>query len=175
MFYSPPRLECHRRNSVTLDLPESSEKRRSESPSLELQLTLVSQVIKEKMFEDSSTNLLSFVHTTFPPGCIQCANNSLSFSLLLVSTASSRGAQKRRLQQISRSLVGRSHHLREVCHTHPCVVCQVPMFPFHSLSGTFPFNEDEEITDQIQNAAFMYPPDPWGSISKEGGCVCRQL
>jgi protein kinase D len=42
------------------------------------------------------------------------------------------------------------------------------MFPFHSLSGTFPFNEDEEISDQIQNAAFMYPPDPWGSISKEG-------
>lgn len=38
----------------------------------------------------------------------------------------------------------------------------------HSLSGTFPFNEDEEIADQIQNAAFMYPPDPWATISKEG-------
>jgi len=40
--------------------------------------------------------------------------------------------------------------------------------PVHSLSGTFPFNEDEEIADQIQNAAFMYPPDPWATISKEG-------
>ncbi|XP_067337539.1 serine/threonine-protein kinase D3-like isoform X2 [Channa argus] len=36
-----------------------------------------------------------------------------------------------------------------------------------SLSGTFPFNEDEDINDQIQNAAFMYPPNPWKEISKE--------
>ena len=37
-----------------------------------------------------------------------------------------------------------------------------------SLSGTFPFNEDEDISDQIQNAAFMYPPDPWANVSAEG-------
>ncbi|CAL1529671.1 unnamed protein product [Lymnaea stagnalis] len=37
-----------------------------------------------------------------------------------------------------------------------------------SLSGTFPFNEDEEISDQIQNASFMYPPNPWKDISQEG-------
>ena len=37
-----------------------------------------------------------------------------------------------------------------------------------SLSGTFPFNEDEEIADQIHNAAFMYPPDPWATMSSEG-------
>ncbi|XP_053098067.1 serine/threonine-protein kinase D3 isoform X1 [Pangasianodon hypophthalmus] len=36
-----------------------------------------------------------------------------------------------------------------------------------SLSGTFPFNEDEDINDQIQNAAFMYPPNPWKEISLE--------
>ncbi|XP_042902741.1 serine/threonine-protein kinase D3 isoform X2 [Parasteatoda tepidariorum] len=36
-----------------------------------------------------------------------------------------------------------------------------------SLSGTFPFNEDEDINDQIQNAAFMYPPSPWKEISPE--------
>ncbi|XP_019858094.1 PREDICTED: serine/threonine-protein kinase D1-like [Amphimedon queenslandica] len=36
-----------------------------------------------------------------------------------------------------------------------------------SLSGTFPFNEDEEISDQIHNAAFMYPPDPWAAITQE--------
>uniref|UniRef100_A0A7N4UZ19 protein kinase C n=1 Tax=Sarcophilus harrisii TaxID=9305 RepID=A0A7N4UZ19_SARHA len=34
-----------------------------------------------------------------------------------------------------------------------------------SLSGTFPFNEDEDINDQIQNAAFMYPASPWSHIS----------
>ena len=33
-----------------------------------------------------------------------------------------------------------------------------------SLSGTFPFNEDEDINEQIQNAAFMYPPHPWKEI-----------
>uniref|UniRef100_A0A8C9VMU2 Serine/threonine-protein kinase n=1 Tax=Scleropages formosus TaxID=113540 RepID=A0A8C9VMU2_SCLFO len=37
-----------------------------------------------------------------------------------------------------------------------------------SLSGTFPFNEDEDINDQIQNAAFMYPSNPWKEISMEG-------
>lgn len=37
-----------------------------------------------------------------------------------------------------------------------------------SLSGTFPFNEDEEISDQIQNATFMYPPTPWKEVSQEG-------
>uniref|UniRef100_A0A6Q2XIS7 Serine/threonine-protein kinase n=1 Tax=Esox lucius TaxID=8010 RepID=A0A6Q2XIS7_ESOLU len=36
-----------------------------------------------------------------------------------------------------------------------------------SLSGTFPFNEDEDIHDQIQNAAFMYPPNPWKKVSRE--------
>ena len=41
-----------------------------------------------------------------------------------------------------------------------------------SLSGTFPFNEDEEIADQIHNAAFMFPPDPWETITRDGGCGC---
>lgn len=37
-----------------------------------------------------------------------------------------------------------------------------------SLSGTFPFNEEEDINEQIQNAAFMYPPTPWKEISSDG-------
>ena len=36
-----------------------------------------------------------------------------------------------------------------------------------SLSGTFPFNEDEDINEQIQNATFMYPPHPWREISSQ--------
>ena len=36
-----------------------------------------------------------------------------------------------------------------------------------SLSGTFPFNEDEDINEQIQNAAFMYPPHPWKEIGSQ--------
>ncbi|XP_006142169.1 serine/threonine-protein kinase D2 isoform X3 [Tupaia chinensis] len=41
----------------------------------------------------------------------------------------------------------------------------VGVIMYVSLSGTFPFNEDEDINDQIQNAAFMYPATPWSHIS----------
>lgn len=44
----------------------------------------------------------------------------------------------------------------------------VGVIMYVSLSGTFPFNEDEDINDQIHNAAFMYPPNPWKEISPEG-------
>eukprot|EP00062_Callorhinchus_milii_P008865 gi/632951994/ref/XP_007891602.1/ PREDICTED: serine/threonine-protein kinase D1 isoform X2 [Callorhinchus milii] len=43
----------------------------------------------------------------------------------------------------------------------------VGVIVYVSLSGTFPFNEDEDIHDQIQNAAFMYPPNPWKETSHE--------
>uniref|UniRef100_A0A8D0CGQ6 Protein kinase D2 n=1 Tax=Scleropages formosus TaxID=113540 RepID=A0A8D0CGQ6_SCLFO len=43
----------------------------------------------------------------------------------------------------------------------------VGVIMYVSLSGTFPFNEDEDINDQIHNAAFMYPPNPWKHISPE--------
>lgn len=43
----------------------------------------------------------------------------------------------------------------------------VGVIVYVSLSGTFPFNEDEDINDQIQNAAFMYPPNPWKEISND--------
>lgn len=42
----------------------------------------------------------------------------------------------------------------------------VGVIVYVSLSGTFPFNEDEDIHDQIQNAEFMYPPNPWKEISE---------
>lgn len=44
----------------------------------------------------------------------------------------------------------------------------VGVITYVSLSGTFPFNEDEDINDQIQNAAFMYPPNPWKEITQDG-------
>lgn len=43
----------------------------------------------------------------------------------------------------------------------------VGVIVYVSLSGTFPFNEDEDINDQIQNAAFMYPARPWREISSD--------
>lgn len=54
----------------------------------------------------------------------------------------------------------------------------VGVIMYVSLSGTFPFNEDEDINDQIHNAAFMYPPNPWKQISPEGNpetmCFCEE-
>nr|XP_032819947.1 serine/threonine-protein kinase D3-like [Petromyzon marinus] len=41
----------------------------------------------------------------------------------------------------------------------------VGVIVYVSLSGTFPFNEDEDINEQIQNAAFMYPANPWRETS----------
>ncbi|XP_036403552.1 serine/threonine-protein kinase D1-like [Megalops cyprinoides] len=44
-----------------------------------------------------------------------------------------------------------------------------------SLSGTFPFNEDEDIHQQITNAAFMYPRQPWAHISLEAISLINNL
>uniref|UniRef100_A0A3B3C7Z5 Serine/threonine-protein kinase n=1 Tax=Oryzias melastigma TaxID=30732 RepID=A0A3B3C7Z5_ORYME len=51
----------------------------------------------------------------------------------------------------------------------------VGVIVYVSLSGTFPFNEDEDINDQIQNAAFMYPPTPWKDISAEATDLINNL
>ncbi|XP_028827797.1 serine/threonine-protein kinase D3 isoform X2 [Denticeps clupeoides] len=51
----------------------------------------------------------------------------------------------------------------------------VGVIVYVSLSGTFPFNEDEDINDQIQNAAFMYPPAPWKEISAEATDLINNL
>ncbi|KAM9302394.1 serine/threonine-protein kinase D3-like [Gastrophryne carolinensis] len=44
-----------------------------------------------------------------------------------------------------------------------------------SLSGTFPFNEDEDINDQIRNAAFMFPKNPWNEISNDAIALITSL
>lgn len=51
----------------------------------------------------------------------------------------------------------------------------VGVIMYVSLSGTFPFNEDEDIRQQITNAAFMYPRHPWTSISLEGQAASSGL
>ncbi|KAF0023945.1 hypothetical protein F2P81_024575 [Scophthalmus maximus] len=51
----------------------------------------------------------------------------------------------------------------------------VGVIVYVSLSGTFPFNEDEDINDQIQNAAFMYPSNPWKEISEQATDLINNL
>lgn len=36
-----------------------------------------------------------------------------------------------------------------------------------SLSGTFPFEEDRDIYEQILNSNFMFPPEIWDSVSRD--------
>ncbi|XP_069374387.1 protein kinase D4 [Paralichthys olivaceus] len=51
----------------------------------------------------------------------------------------------------------------------------VGVIMYVSLSGTFPFNEDEDIKQQITNASFMYPRQPWSSISLEAVSLINNL
>lgn len=44
-----------------------------------------------------------------------------------------------------------------------------------TLSGTFPFNEGEEISEQIQNASFMFPSEPWKHISNDAINLIQNL
>ena len=37
-----------------------------------------------------------------------------------------------------------------------------------TLSGTFPFEDDRDIYEQVINSNFMFPADPWESISADG-------
>nr|XP_020496036.1 serine/threonine-protein kinase D3-like [Labrus bergylta] len=54
-------------------------------------------------------------------------------------------------------------------------IWSVGVIMYVSLSGTFPFNEDEDIRQQITNAAFMYPRQPWASISLEAVSLINNL
>ncbi|KAM9424531.1 protein kinase D4 isoform 2-T2 [Pholidichthys leucotaenia] len=51
----------------------------------------------------------------------------------------------------------------------------VGVIMYVSLSGTFPFNEDEDIRQQITNATFMYPRNLWASISLEAVSLISNL
>lgn len=51
----------------------------------------------------------------------------------------------------------------------------VGVIMYVSLSGTFPFNEDEDIRQQITNATFMYPRQPWACISLEAVSLISNL
>jgi protein kinase D len=37
-----------------------------------------------------------------------------------------------------------------------------------SLSGVFPFEEDRDIYEQIRNSNFMFPSDPWETVTEDG-------
>ncbi|CAH4034151.1 unnamed protein product [Pieris brassicae] len=79
-----------------------------------------------------------------------------------------------------RSVVGTPAYLapevlRNAGYNRSLDMWSVGVIVYVSLSGTFPFNEDEDINEQIQNAAFMYPPTPWREISAEAVDLINNL
>jgi len=44
-----------------------------------------------------------------------------------------------------------------------------------TLSGTFPFNEDEDINDQIENAEFMFPTAHWSEVDPDAIALIKRL
>lgn len=51
----------------------------------------------------------------------------------------------------------------------------VGVIVYVSLSGEFPFNEGENIHDQISRANFMYPDQPWARISNQAKSFINSL
>ncbi|XP_028840800.1 protein kinase D4 isoform X2 [Denticeps clupeoides] len=79
-----------------------------------------------------------------------------------------------------RSLVGTPAYLApEVVRDHgynrSLDMWAVGVILYVSLSGTFPFNEDEDVAQQITNAAFMYPRQLWSLVSLEAVNLINNL
>ncbi|XP_076360399.1 serine/threonine-protein kinase D1-like isoform X2 [Tachypleus tridentatus] len=79
-----------------------------------------------------------------------------------------------------RSLVGTPAYLapevvRNKGYNRSLDMWSVGVILYVSLSGTFPFNEEEDINDQIQNATFMYPPNLWEEISTDAVDLIQNL
>lgn len=110
------------------------------------------------------TCTLVYVHTTFCFCAPQVKLCDFGFARIIGE------------KSFRRSVVGTPAYLapevlRSKGYNRSLDMWSVGVIVYVSLSGTFPFNEDEDINDQIQNAAFMYPPTPWKDISAEGNAL----
>ncbi|KAM9827413.1 protein kinase D4 [Neosynchiropus ocellatus] len=79
-----------------------------------------------------------------------------------------------------RSVVGTPAYLAPEVISSSGYNCSLDMWSvgvimYVSLSGAFPFNEDEDIRQQIANAAFMFPRQPWASVSLEAVSLINNL
>ncbi len=54
------------------------------------------------------------------------------------------------------------------CYNNSIDMWSMGVIIYVSLSGTFPFEEDRDINEQIMNSNFMFPDDPWEHISGGG-------
>lgn len=113
-----------------------------------------------------------FLHLTFFFFFFFCVV-TLTFLLLQVKLCDFGFARIIGEKSFRRSVVGTPAYLapevlRSKGYNRSLDMWSVGVVVYVSLSGTFPFNEDEDINHQIQNAAFMYPPNPWKDVSSQG-------
>lgn len=55
--------------------------------------------------------------------------------------------------------------LQKKCYNRSVDMWAIGVILYVTLSGTFPFNEGDDISDQLNNRHFMFPADPWREIS----------
>ena len=103
----------------------------------------------------------------FVPGIVVAVPSSM-----LKLSVNSRRLRLRHTRLKRRQKINCEHGLPLLVLSLAALTELILMLFFRSLSGTFPFNEEEDIQDQIHNAAFMYPPEPWQEISPEGMANC---
>jgi hypothetical protein len=80
-----------------------------------------------------------------------------------------------RLQQVLGHVERGRHHLCVFLFHQQTAIKSLPSNFQVTLSGTFPFNENEEIAEQIQNAEFMFPVSPWQEISEQAVDLIKRL
>lgn len=79
-----------------------------------------------------------------------------------------------------RSIVGTPAYLapevlRNKGYNRSLDMWSVGVIVYVSVSGKFPFNENEDINDQILHASFLFPPDIWANISPDAKHLIHNL
>ncbi|MFH4982483.1 hypothetical protein AB6A40_009192 [Gnathostoma spinigerum] len=162
MFETPDRIfvVMEKLKGDMLEMILSSEKGRLSERITEF---LVQQILIALLYLHSQ----NIVHCDLKPENILLASNSDFPQVKLCDFGFARIIGERSFR---RSVVGTPAYLapevlRNKGFNRSLDMWSVGVIVYVSLSGTFPFNEDEDINDQIQNADFMYPPNPWRDIS----------
>lgn len=84
-------------------------------------------------------------------------------------------------KRLRRSIVGTPAYLapevlRNKGYNRTLDMWSVGVIIYVSLSGTFPFNDENEINERTQSAStFLFPPDPWEDISPEAKDLIANL
>ncbi|OAF64230.1 hypothetical protein A3Q56_08068, partial [Intoshia linei] len=120
---------------------------------------------------------LSIVHCDLKPENVLLSNNVDFPQIKLCDFGFARIMG---INSFRRSLVGTPAYLapeavKKKKYNRSIDLWSVGVIIYVSLSATFPFNVDEDITEQIKNASFLFPSDTWKNISCEAIDLIKHL